>query len=50
MAASDPAMWRDILLANREALLERVAALPRRCSTRCSARSLRRRRPRRCES
>ena len=34
IAASDPKMWRDILLANRHELLEQSQALPaQRCTT-----------------
>ena len=36
IAASDPAVWRDILMANREEMLKQIAALSRRRSTRWS--------------
>ena len=38
IAASDPTMWRDVFLNNREAVLE-VLALFQRIWQRCSARS-----------
>ena len=36
IAASDPTMWRDVFLNNREAVLEMLAASRKTCST-CSA-------------
>ena len=39
IAASDPVMWRDIFLNNREAVLEMLRPLHRGPRRRCSARS-----------
>ena len=43
IAASDPTMWRDVFLNNREAVLEMLAASPRICCT-AARHPLRRRR------